>query len=180
MYQGFTNSGARASYNCPVEADTIQKTRAIPKSQKSRGFFLRKACLTLLITSIVFLIGCNYFSNTERLKRGIYGLDYSISIGDALDNYKYFTKTEWREFTTSQGREIVEFKGYYLKSNVVVRIQFRLNKDLKKDETGSNFDVSYQCYSYTTKSGDKREIKDNDLIKYIYKNKEMGWLSNHQ
>ena len=161
-----------------METDTTSKNRCDSKSQMSKKNFLRKACVALLVANIVFLSGCNYFSNTERIKRGIYGIDYSISIGDALDNYKYFTKTEWKEFTTSQGREVVEFKGYYFKNDVVVKIQFRLNKDLKEDKDGSNFDVGYQSYSYLSKSGEKREIEDKKLIDKIYKNKEISALSN--
>jgi len=118
-------------------------------------------------------------SNTELVQNSILqDVDYSISIGDALDNYKYFTNTEWREFTTSQGREIVEFKGHYFKNDVIVRIQFRLNKDLMEDDEGVSFRVGYQCYSYVTFDGEKREYKDSYLIEQIYKNKEISWLSN--
>jgi hypothetical protein len=43
-----------------------------------------------------------------------FDIDYpSMLIGDMLDNYRFFTDTEWTEFTTSQGKEIVQFVGRY-------------------------------------------------------------------
>ena len=160
-----------------METGNHFKNGASSKSLMSRGNLLRKACFALLVTNIVFFVGCE--SNTEIVKNSILAdVDYSISIGDALDNYKYFTNTEWREFKTSQGREVVEFKGQYFKNDVIVRIQFRLNKDLEEDDEGVNLRVGYQCYSYVTYDGEKREHKDSELINKLYKNREIQVLSN--
>ena len=148
------------------------------KLEMSRRNFLRKVCFGLLVSSIVFY-GCNSFlSNTEFVKKSVFEDDYSISIGDALDNYEYFTHTEWSEFTTPQGREVVEFKGNYFKNDVIVRIQFVINKDREEDDDGLSFRIGYQSYIYVTAKGEKREIEGSYLIDKIYENKEMQWLSN--
>jgi hypothetical protein len=173
MYQNSKKITAAADYSGAMKTRDHSKNGASPKSLMSRG----KKCIALLTTVMLFA-SCNYFSNTEYVKNAIlYDVDYSISIGDALDKYKYFTKTEWEEFTTANGREIVEFKGYYFKNNVIVRIQFILNKDLQEDSEGINFRVGYQCYSYVTNNGEKREVKHSYLINNIYKNKEISNLS---
>ena len=151
---------------CPYCGEEILETAK--KSKKSICFLL---CIVLLYSCTSFL------SNTELVKDAIYEEDYSISIGDALDNYKYFTRTEWKEFTTEQGRDIVEFRGFYFKNDVMVRIQFILNKDLQEDTEGANFRIGYQCYSYVTYDGEKKEVKNSYLIEKIYKNKEIQQLS---
>jgi len=133
--------------------------------------------LIFFFSCIVIFSSCSS-SNTDFVKDSVLAdFDRSISIGDALDNYKYFTSSEWDEFTTSQGREIVEFKGYYFKNNVVVKIQFRMNKDLQEDADGASFIINYQGYIYTTENGEQREKKDNSLIREIYNNREITWLS---
>jgi hypothetical protein len=160
-----------------MESETIKKNEANPKSQRSRNNQLRKIYYTLCAVSLFSLAGCEFFSNIEFVKGSILDIDYSLSIGDALDNYKYFTSTEWKEFETSQGREVVEFKGYYFKNDVIIRIQFRINKDWQEDDEGASFRVGYQCYAYTSERGEKKEVKDSDLISLLYKNKEIRYLS---
>ncbi len=38
-------------------------------------------------------------------------MDETVTVGNAFDGYKYFTKKEWGNFEDSQKRKIVEFKG---------------------------------------------------------------------
>jgi len=95
------------------------------------------AAIVVIVVSFEFLLTnplSSSVGNTAVIKKSILDTDYSISIGDALDNYKYFTKTEWKEFKTSQGKEIVEFEGNYSKNDVIVIIQFILNKNMKENE----------------------------------------------
>jgi hypothetical protein len=67
-----------------------------------------------LILCISLLTSCNHFtSNTKLVKNSFLDFDQSATIGEILDNYQYFTHTEWEEFTTEQGKEIVQFFGYY-------------------------------------------------------------------
>lgn len=50
-------------------------------------------------------------SNIEIVKNGYLDFDKSITVGRALDNYKFFKSTNWDEFESEQGRDIVEFNG---------------------------------------------------------------------
>src|SRR5262249_47942828 len=46
-------------------------------------------------------------------------IDKTITVGDALDTYKYFSRTEWKSHTTDQGRNIVEFVGIFNKKKII-------------------------------------------------------------
>ena len=158
------------------------------KNFRSRGNFIQKVCVALFVACTGFFVGCNSFStdinsfsNTEFIKNSILAdVDYSISIGDAFDNYQYFYDTEWREFKSAQGREIVEFRGILSECEEIVIIQFILNKDLREDDEGSSFRIGYIGYSdiYETENGWERKEKkatsyqSNAIIKGIYNNKE--------
>jgi len=67
-----------------------------------------------LISSICFLTSCTHFaSNTKLVRNSFLDFDQSATIGEVLENYKYFVETGWNEFTTEQGREVVEFVDHY-------------------------------------------------------------------
>ena len=67
-----------------------------------------------LILCICFLTSCSHFaSNTTLVRNSFLDFDQSATIGDVLENYKFFVETDWNEFTTEQGREVVEFVGHY-------------------------------------------------------------------
>jgi hypothetical protein len=70
-----------------------------------------------IIKTFIFLLVLAFLSSCggsiDSVKNGTLAIDPSITVGDALDGYKYFDDIEWEEFTDSQGREIVEFKGIF-------------------------------------------------------------------
>ena len=49
----------------------------------------------------------------DLVKNGILDFDKSITVGKALDNYRFFRSTAWKEFESDQGRNIVEFTGEF-------------------------------------------------------------------
>jgi hypothetical protein len=89
------------------------------------------------------------------VKQSVFKDEASMKIGEALDNYKYFKKTEWTEFTTKQGKEVVEFNGYYNQNDIVVRIQFIINKDRQEDADGVNFRIGFEGYKFLNQSNDE-------------------------
>ena len=62
MYQRFTNSKAKARNNSPMEADTIQKTREIPKNHKSRGNFFKGITKGLFVFTVTMLSVASAFA----------------------------------------------------------------------------------------------------------------------
>ena len=138
-----------------------------------------------IITISLVIIGVIWLStlkqkeenSIEVVKKAILkNLSYSISIGNALDKYKYFKKTKWREFTDENGKKIVEFRGYYFNNDAVITIQFTLEKvyQVENDEEEINVSVRYQGYSFTSSNGDIQEIPNSGLIDFIYSNKEIS------
>lgn len=121
---------------------------------------------TTVIFFLVLLTSCSsFFSNTNLVKDYVDEIDPSITLGQALDTYKYFTKTEWEEFTTDRGKEVVEFKGYYFENDIVVRIQFLINKDWAKDKNGNSFKFGFQGYKFKwEKDSDSKSFNSNDLL----------------
>jgi hypothetical protein len=123
------------------------------------------------------------------VKSGSLKIDSSVTVGNALDNYKYFSSTSWKEFEDSQKRIVVEFNGKIpldtvinniangrdkevenrfllkypeFKSGAIVRIQFLVDVDRK------SFSVGYSCIEI---NGKQRCEGDFDNIKDIYVNK---------
>jgi hypothetical protein len=113
----------------------------------------------------------DFISNTEFVKQSFLDFDQSSTIGEVLDNYRYFTNTEWEEFITDQGKEIVEFKGYYtddFDNDLVVRIQFRMNRDRRIDDEGHAFNIAYVGRTYY--QGSTTESSCSNCLSKIYKN----------
>ncbi|MFA7446103.1 MAG: hypothetical protein WCY89_09165 [Flavobacteriaceae bacterium] len=133
---------------------------------------LLKNSVFLQIGIIFLFVGCGLLSNTNLVKDHVDDLDPSLTLGEALDNYKYFIKTEWKEFTTQRGQEMVEFNGYYNEKDIVVRIQFLINKDWVEDEDGNMFRLGFQGYKFKNQEDSESEPL-NSLINDIYKNKEI-------
>lgn len=73
---------------------------------------MRRLLLTLISVFMmsVFLVGCED-STISKVKKGTLPLDKSTTIGDAFDNYSFFTKTSWKKFETKQKSTVVEFEG---------------------------------------------------------------------
>jgi hypothetical protein len=112
-------------------------------------------------------------------------VDKSITIGQAFDGYKYFSEKEWTEFTTQQGRKIVQFKAsmnddylkmyntnpVYTSQNGVLKykgflIRMTVNYDGTFGQTESTITTTYANNKTETFKG----FSKNDLFD-IYQNK---------
>jgi hypothetical protein len=162
--------------NSVKETGDHSKNEANQKSTiMDKRNFLRNICYaSWVVIGIILFTGCNYLGDIGMVKRSILSdLDHSITIGDALENYKYFKKTEWTNFTTEQGRKIVEFRGYYTKWDAVVTIQFVLNVDLHPDREGLSFKVGHVGMTGTNRHGKEDTVTGRYItLRYIYNNHE--------
>lgn len=82
--------------------------------------------LIILTVTLFCLAGCDVVS---QVKEGVLAFDKSVTVGQALDGYQYFTSTNWSSFETSQGKTIVECSGDIKNSSMKLTIQFQINKD---------------------------------------------------
>ena len=144
--------------------------------------------MVILIGVLSFIVNTSSSNSgvVNMVKSGTLGIDNTVTIGDALDNYQYFDSTDLRAFETQQKRTIVEFKGeikkggmeingldkkYFDKNvdRVRVVIQFALGKD------NSSFKIQHIGYEVVEKEGKVKEIsKKMDVIQEIYSNKKLS------
>lgn len=73
--------------------------------------------LVILLVIIINLSACdkvNSLTTTDvsLVKNGTLEFDKSITVGQAIDKYRYFNKTEWKSIEEDNGRRIVQTTGY--------------------------------------------------------------------
>ena len=78
---------------------------------------------TLLLLFTLIIPGCSksdiaqqdldQSTTVQIVKNGTLEFDKSVTVGNALDGYKYFGSTKWTSFQDSQKRTIVEFEAPY-------------------------------------------------------------------
>lgn len=122
------------------------------------------------------LNGCNKVGggDVSLVKNGYLDFDKSITLGQALDGYKFFSKKEWKAYKTEQGRRVVEFVGEHDLNNPEfasskekfskdgIMFQFVINNDdtyvlnggklLKETKDGKNEDVDVAQLAMILKS----------------------------
>ena len=72
--------------------------------------------LLLLVATTIVMFGCDKVKSVTNgdvslVKGGTLEIDKSLTVGQAIDNYKYFKKTEWESLKTDNGRRIVQVKA---------------------------------------------------------------------
>ncbi len=150
---------------------------------------------------LVLLLGLGACSAdpVESVKTGTLSLDESVTVGNALDRYRYFTSYAWKSFSDAQKRTVVQFTGVVdvdaYKDKSLGRIslsaenvenakttftrmeyvaQFAINLD------GENFSIAYSGYLlYGLDNKMELEVKDDDLksLRVIYHNELDGEVS---
>lgn len=112
--------------------------------------------------------------NINVVKNFAFFLNRSLRIDDVLHNYKYFKRTEWLQFTTEEGLEVVKFEGYYYKDDqkYIITIEFIMNKEGEVGEDGASFKRGFTGYK---KQGElkNRPFIWNDVFYAVYKNNEL-------
>lgn len=67
--------------------------------------------LLLILVPLLLFFGCSGEDPIAMVKKGTLQFDTTVTVGDALSNYKYFSNTKWSSFEDSQKRTVVEFSG---------------------------------------------------------------------
>jgi len=135
--------------------------------------------------SITILFGCSSSEHIDTVKDGILDFNKSLTVGEALDSYKYFTSTKWKNEESERGRIQVSFMGYLSQkditlpsiSNPFFGIIFRVNKD-------KSFNILFMYIMWTIKNGDMISvpfmvdtysglIDKKEILTAIYGNNEI-------
>lgn len=104
--------------------------------------------LFVIVACCWMLCGCDKIkkltsSDISSVKNGTLEFDKSLTVGQAVDKYRYFKKTEWEELKEDNGRRVVQATGFFdiskhptintnnnpLLKLAYIRFQFILNQD---------------------------------------------------
>ena len=89
-----------------------------------KKYFILCLCVFLYSFNICMAENFEDENNINIVKNSILKLDESITIGDALETYEYFSDVSWECFKTKQRRTVVEFKG---RINLLKVMEYILN-----------------------------------------------------
>jgi hypothetical protein len=64
-----------------------------------------------LLFSVALLLAGWGRDPIKTVKSGTLAFDTSVTVGGALDGYRYFKETKWETFEDEQGRTVVQFTG---------------------------------------------------------------------
>jgi len=73
---------------------------------------VKKLLFALFTIPALLFAGCSGGGNPiDMVKTGSLQFDTSVTVGDALSGYQYFSNTSWKSYEDPQKRTIVEFNG---------------------------------------------------------------------
>ena|SRR2546426_425784 len=134
---------------------------------------ISKFLVPVFVTFMLTACGTARGNDVSLVKTGYLSFDQSVTVGNALDKYKYFKTTEWKSFITKKEQHVVEFNGIvdmdklnYSNANFIagsekswspyvaeesVLIQFSINND-------KTFNLSYMEINGKNIKGEKFKI----------------------
>jgi hypothetical protein len=87
----------------------IKKRRNVMKIKNQKALIRKRV---ILICIFLLLFGaCSNSDEINLVKNGILELDKSLTVGEAFENYKYFSDVKWEAFKTDNGRRVVQVTG---------------------------------------------------------------------
>lgn len=134
-----------------------------------------KYITTLFIITITTMLisGCDKIksftsSDVSLVKDGVLEMDKSLTVGKAIDNYKYFKKTQWKALKTENGKRMVvvdcsinvdaqpSMKNSGIKS-ADMKYEFQINQD-------NTFEVGWCGLSFEKNDGEKHAAPENSNV----------------
>lgn len=153
--------------------------------------------IALISISTALLTACGG-GGIDTVKDGIINGYESLTVGQALDNYRYCTpgSQKWSSFKTENGMEIVQFT---CQDSSLLESANRLMRKYANDETplgikkldsvsladaqnifqfslhkdGDGFELRYSGTLFTWKDNKKSEESNNQLFDTFYKNEDL-------
>lgn len=147
-----------------------------------------KSYIFPVLLIILSITGCDQAKSVvsgrdlEFVKNGVLELDKSLTVGQAIDNYKYFKSTKWQALKTDNGRRVVSVAAVvdtakHPNMNSIpnlkqmeMKFQFVINQD-------STFKVGWCGLAMEFNDGTKKEpdesvnlIQCTNSLKAIYNN----------
>lgn len=165
--------GAKANKELPV--------RKVPFQWSKFALVLAiQSVVSIIIVSVISLSNVGFSSYENQVRNGTLNFDPSVTISDALDNYEYFSQTEWASHTSRQGRNIVEFSGVMdLDKYIGTKVDRITITDeiLEKTRTVANPEVEYILKFSVSKIDDTFEVMSSEIVFSGYNKKEKKEVS---
>lgn len=102
-----------------------------------------KKIIFLNFLTIAFVLSACSDSNIEAVKKGVLEFDKTLTVGEAIDNYKYCDeKPSWKSFVSENGRDMVQascdmnkaFRQYLVHAAETSGIQLEKTQKEQKDK----------------------------------------------
>lgn len=144
-----------------------------------------KKYVLVLFSALSLCTACDKLGGggeVAMVKNGTLELDKSLTVGKAIDNYKYFKKTKWELVTTDNGRKVVtvtaamdteKHPSMGAQSGIKsadMKFQFKINQD-------KTFEIGWCGLAIEKNDGQKVEPSENvnlqmclNSLKSIYNN----------
>jgi uncharacterized protein YecT (DUF1311 family) len=148
-------------------------------SEKYFEIMKTRLIFMIFLLSFLVLIGCggkdgnsiNIKQNKEidGVKNGVLELDKTVTVGNALEGYKYFSKKEWRLVEDPQKRKTVEFLGTLDLASVYEKLEPKLKENLLSTVNDCvyyiKFNMSADNQSFSLASGGEKVSFKNGKIR---------------
>ena len=102
----------------------------------------------------------------DIVKNGVLNIDPSVTVGDALNGYKYFGHTDWKSFEDSQKRRIVEFNGIFdydkfsdTKTEQLPTVVLTADNIHKMKERSQGLKIAYVAQFSISRDGEAFELR---------------------
>lgn len=119
----------------------------------------------LFFLTTLFIFSCGYSSDINKVKNHYFEeYDSTISVGKLFDNYKDFSKIEWKSFESS-GRKIIQ-ATCYIKKNKIDETIIRVN-EYYNDFNNNEFLKIINSSEF--KAAENQKIVYNDINKDTFR-----------
>jgi hypothetical protein len=114
---------------------------------------------------ILALSGCG--SDTDKVKNGILEFNKTITVGQALDNWKSCENRSWEEFSADNGTKIVQFTCQHTVSEYMNKAKTYVPEEVKNGALYLDVASNLQTFQFTINKDDTFQIHNVSI--------EMVW-----
>lgn len=112
--------------------------------------------LALISTMCIAIVGCG--SDTDKVKNGILEFNKTITVGQALDNWKSCESKSWEEFSADNGVKVVQFTCNHKVKEYIQKLKSYSASEINKGAIYLDI-VSYsQKFQFTINKDDTFQI----------------------
>ena len=161
------------------------------KAQYSGIFKSKHIKIIILLFSLLVFINCGgkeeknvsikQNKEIDSVKHGVLEFDKTVTVGNALEGYKFFTKKEWKFAEDAQKRKTVEFLGTLNPADVYGNIDPKLREKLLSTVNECvfyvKFNMSADNQNFSVAGGGERIKFKNDKTYESNLDTESLWSS---